>query len=122
MDHRQFVSVSDWTNLLAHGTEADLVNEVAGANDMRPRNPKASANAVWREARWYLAATLLHRVRDEEALQSLQRLVLVPLELELAGGAMDWGPRKWVTEVDAAVARHQRRHLHPNHHEPQPPT
>lgn len=38
MDHHQFVSVSDWTNLLAHGTEADLMGEIAEANESQPRN------------------------------------------------------------------------------------
>jgi hypothetical protein len=83
---------------------------------------QASGDAEWREARFYLAASLLHKVKDEEALQTLQRLVLVPLELELASDALGWNPRTWVTAVDAAMARYQRRHLHPDHTEPHTPT
>jgi hypothetical protein len=122
MDHHHYVSVSDWTNLLAHGSEADLKSEIAEANERRPRNGKARGDAEWREARGYLAATLLHRATDEGALQRIQRLVLVPLELELAAGAMAWGPRRWVTEVEGAVTRHQRAQGPSDHREPHPPT
>ena len=122
MDHHQFVSVSDWTNLLAHGSEADLRSEVSETNDIRSRTSKSRGDAVWREARWYLTARLLHQVTGEGALENLQRLVLVPLELELAAGAMDWGPRKWVTEVDTALARHQQKQLHADHRDPHTPT
>jgi hypothetical protein len=122
MGQQQCVSVSDWTNLLAHGTEDDLRGEIADVNGRRPRTWKAGGNAEWQQARRYLAATLLHRVAGEEALQRLQRLVLTPLELELAAGAMDWSPCQWVTEVDTAVDRHLRRHFHTEHHKPHTPT
>ncbi len=69
MDHHQLVSVSDWTNLLAHGTEANLMDEVA--NCPRPGTRKLGKEE-WREARWYLAATLLHRVKDQEALERIR--------------------------------------------------
>ena len=122
MDHQQYVSVSDWTNLLAHGTEGDLRGEIADESGRRPRTLRAGANAEWREARRYLAATLLHRVGDEEALLRLQRVVLVPLELKLAAGTRDWSTGKWVTEIDAALDRYQRRWFHSEHHKPHTPT
>jgi hypothetical protein len=122
MGRQQFVSVSDWTNLLAHGTEDDLRTEIAHPIGRRPRTVKAGGNVEWREARQYLVTTLLHRVGDEEDLKSLQRLVLVPLELELAAGAMDWSPRTWVIEVNAAVERHERRHVQTEDHKPHTPT
>lgn len=122
MDHCQYVSASDWTNLLAHGSEADLKREIATAEERRPRNWNARAEAEWREARWYLAATLLDGATNEGALSRIQCLVLVPLELELAAGAMAWSPCRWVTEVEAALTRHRRARDRPGDREPHAPT
>ncbi len=110
MDHEQFVSVSDWTNLLAHGSEDDLRHEISGAGGSRPRAHKAGCIAEWRAARLYLAATLLHRAADEATLRRIQQQVLVPLELKLATGGVDWSAGQWAKEVDAALDPHLWRY------------
>ncbi len=122
MAHHQYVSVSDWTNLLAHGAESDLRGEVADANGKRRRSWDAAGSGEWREARRYLAAAVLGRVDSEEALRMLQRLVLVPLELGLAADSRWWGPLEWVTEVEVALVRYQPRPSHWEHRNPHTPT
>lgn len=106
--HRQCVSASDWTNLLAHGTRADLLDEVAGFDPRPGRSGRSGPESEWRRARWYLAATILDRLTDQDALERVQQLVLVEVELELASDGVDRTPSDWVTEIEAALTRHQR--------------
>lgn len=68
-------------NRLAHGSHDDLVDLSSGLADRPPR-------FEWTSAIAYLAGEILATVRnDEERLRGLQRQVLIPLELRLAG---DW--------------------------------
>ncbi len=93
---RQRRPVWVWTNLLAHGSMAQLVR--AGE---------------WRRARAYLAAEVLMFAERCGSLESVQQGALVPLELELAGtrGLERWTPAEWVSTVVAALEAHRRRAL-----------
>lgn len=90
-----------WTNLLAHGTEADLRSELASSQRALRRG--------WPAARAYLTTEVLTAVDRGTRLADLQREVLRPLELELAADGSD-DPRRWVVGVAAALARYENSH------------
>ena len=96
------VPVWAWTNLLAHGTLAELITE---SNRSRPGG--AAAHRQWRYARSYLAAEVLDYAKLSRSLADVQRVVLVPLELKLASSpaAADWRPSQWALAVECALAR-----------------
>ncbi len=103
-DRSETIPVWVWTNLLAHGTEAD-VRRASG--DMRT----AGLTCQWRDARAYLATELLAAVeREHGSLAELQRRALIPLELELAAwpGVTNWSPQHLVTAVLAGLCADQR--------------
>lgn len=89
-----------WTNLLAHGTRADL----RAAASRVPAGP-VHGEERWRQARAYLAAEVLGQAGAYGSLARLQRDVLVPLELELATRAevVAWWPAQWVAAVQRAL-------------------
>jgi len=94
-----------WTNLLAHGSEESLVAErrVAPFRMM-------TAEDRWHAARSYLAGEVLDLAEHYGPLLSLQRNVLVPLELQFASdpAVSSWGPRQWVESVRRKLAEHCR--------------
>jgi hypothetical protein len=84
-----------WTNLLAHGTPEQLADP-----PIHGRRPGCALWA-WSQGRALLAAEVLDRAAASGTLRTLQREVLVPLELELmsdasiAIGAVR--PNRWVS-------------------------
>lgn len=94
-----------WTNLLAHGTEADL-----GGAAARVQGGRVHGERRWRQARSYLAAEVLEEARSYGSLARLQSDVLVPLELDLAtrGDVVAWWPAQWVGVVERALHQAQR--------------
>ena len=104
---RQRRPVWVWTNLLAHGSMAQLVRAGAQRSSLRGRAGE------WRRARAYLAAEVLMFAERCGSLESVQQGALVPLELELAGtrGLERWTPAEWVSTVVAALEAHRRRAL-----------
>lgn len=101
------VPVWAWTNLLAHGSEADLRAEAQAAR--APDGPPG-----WRAARGTLAAQLLQATGPGCSLAQLQASVLAPLELRLANRPIveRWDRRTWIETVRAALASHRPTH-HP---------
>jgi hypothetical protein len=93
------VPVWVWTNLLAHGSEAQIGESVI--HSFRPRRTGRS----WRIARSFLAYEVLETIRGGVALEDLQASVLRPLELEMASHPQvsQWGPQQWVDTVDHAI-------------------
>lgn len=91
------VPVWAWTNLLAHGAEADLraVSASLGSPGAGP----------WEAARARLAGELLAASGPDSPLGELQRAVLAPLQLSLASrvGAERWDRRTWIDTVRAAL-------------------
>ncbi len=93
-----------WTNLLAHGTEADL--QRATHRRIRPYWDMS----VWRRAQSYLAGEVLDAARYAGSLAALQHEILVPLECDLVG----WIPSRytsagqWAARVLAALDDHRR--------------
>lgn len=99
------VPVWAWTNLLAHGSAADLETE-RQVPYIRVNTP----GERWRAARSYLAEEVSDLAEGDEPLVEIQRKVLVPLELELASrNEVDWwGTGQWVNAVRERLAEHQR--------------
>ena len=93
-----------WLNVLAHGDADDIDALATGESDW----PPCSATTVWRQALSFLAQELISQsVRQNLSLAELQRLTLVPLELELDGRwASVANPRTFVGRVRSAIARH----------------
>lgn len=93
-----------WTNVLAHGTEDALRRATA------QQWPGAVANATWHRVRAFLATEVLAVARRRGPLATLQRTVLVPLELDLAArpGVRRWGPRQLAGAVEVALAGYGR--------------
>ena len=102
------VPVWTWTNLLAHGSDAQLADSVH-----RPAKPRRTGRS-WQIARSYLAYEVLDLTSEDITLEELQSSVLVPLELKLAAHPEvgRWTPRRWVDTVDAAI-RNQHSTLGP---------
>lgn len=98
-----------WTNLLAHGSAAQLRR--AGEHPCSSRGRAGE----WRSARAYLAGEVLTFAERCGSLEALQHGALVPLEFDLAraGGLERWSPAEWVATVVAALAAHRRRVLSP---------
>ena len=94
------------TNLLAHGSEDDLRRAAVDAR----RGPAESRG--WRAARAFLAAEILRTIGPEGSLVELQRQVLAPLELELAGrpDVGWWSPQRWVVAVRSRLAAYRHSH------------
>ncbi|HET9443366.1 MAG TPA: hypothetical protein VFO65_08575 [Acidimicrobiales bacterium] len=102
------VPVWAWTNLLAHGT-LDELREIAPRGDRVGVVPDE-----WPRARSFLASEILGLVDGGVRLDRLQRMVLVPLELELSSQAMVawWRPGRWIATVLAALPGGSRRQPH----------
>lgn len=94
-----------WTNLLAHGTEADLRAEAK-----RATAGPAQGERRWRQARAYLAVEVLKEAGARGSLTCLQKEVLVPLELDLAARAevIACWPAQWVAAVERALRQRHR--------------
>ncbi|MDA8298311.1 MAG: hypothetical protein M0004_17335 [Actinomycetota bacterium] len=104
---RQQRPVWVWTNLLAHGSAAQLLRAGEQRSSLRGRAGE------WRRARAYLAGEVLMFAERCGSLQAVQQGALVPLELELARSANleRWSPAEWVSTVVAALEAHRRRAL-----------
>ncbi len=113
IDRNQCVSVWEWTNLLAHGSEHELREDLADAGRDQFSSGPFAGDVEWCSARSLLAGEVLHLAAIGGSLESLQRSVIVPLELELAANpeTSRWQPRQWAASVEAALDRH-RRELH----------
>jgi hypothetical protein len=117
-----YVPVWTWTNLLAHGSEAEIEAESAGqATTGGFRCPIDGESAIagstgsgetaddyrdrWHPARSYLATEVLAVARRIGSLRALQNGVLVPLELALANhpSVEWWSPTRLVTTVETAL-------------------
>lgn len=101
------VPVWVWTNRLAHASKAQLEAESGS-----PR-PTGSATADrWRRVRAFLAGEVLEAAASYGSLASLQRDVLVPLELELSCTAEtgSYGLGEWVAIVEAALREAADQH------------
>lgn len=70
-----------WVNKLAHGSWEDLTRLAARRNE---------AGSTWEAAASYLATEMLTRSQDPEHLLALQRMGLVPMELDVMSG---WIPK-----------------------------
>ncbi len=93
------IPVWAWTNLLAHGSRADLVRaakEVHGGRSPARR---------WRVVRALVAREVLDVVGDGASLLDVQREVLAPLELAIAAhpDAWSWTPQRWLNIVRSAL-------------------
>jgi hypothetical protein len=98
-----WVPVWTWTNLLAHGSESQILDSL-----QRPPRPRRTGRS-WRVARTYLANQVMELASEECPLEELQSTILCPLELELAARpeVERWTPRRWVDMV-AEVIRNQQ--------------
>lgn len=98
------VPVWAWTNLLAHGSEGDLV-----AERRSPITNTYADEVTWREARSYLAGEVVDLSEVHGPLDEIQRKVLVPLELELASNVEVewWNPAQWVKAVRRRLAEYR---------------
>jgi hypothetical protein len=97
-----------WVNLLAHGTEE-------GLREARARLGEPGASQRWRDARGYLAGEILGVVEvGGIPLDELQREVLVPFELRLAGRdrSRPLTPSDVVNAVTAILEAHRRLRRH----------
>lgn len=90
-----------WTNLLAHGTIDDL-----RADCKSPWLRRARTYCQWRQARSHLAAEVLSSAKQYGSLAEVQRVALVPLELQLASRAevAYWASARWATVVEVTLA------------------
>jgi hypothetical protein len=96
-----------WMNLLAHGTQSELVR----IRDGRPltRWPWISHLERWHAARSFLAAEVLAIALLHGPLDTVQRQVLWPLEERLADSRSDvFGPTDWVTAVLAGLEEYRQ--------------
>lgn len=106
------VPVWVWTNLLAHGSESDLLTERGFG-----KQEGTSAVRRWRAARSYLAGEVLDAAERYDSLSALQRDVLAVLESDLASMPDTdwWCPGEWVNCVRARLSMHsqepERLHL-----------
>ena len=106
--HRDgFVPVWMWTNLLAHGSEAEIRREYEA-----DRRATGTVEDGWRSARSYVAGLVLERARQAGSLAEVQRSALVPLELRLAGQTSVewWDEGQWVAAVSGALDAQRRAH------------
>ena len=72
-----------WLNCLAHGTEADLSALAGGGH---PEDGATTGSTDWHRMVSFLASDLLTMARaTDQTVSALQRDVLIPLELDLAG-------------------------------------
>ncbi len=101
------VSPWAWTNLLAHGTSADL------ARERDARRYALGGDAGFVRARAVLAGRVLEMVAAGDRLDQLQRELLQPLESELArrSDVELWGPEQWLASVLRVLDEHSRRPL-----------
>jgi hypothetical protein len=100
----QLVPVWAWTNLLAHGNEALILESIS-----RPFRHRLLARNWWM-ARADLADVVLDMTHWSSSLLELQEFVLIPLELSLASRPETalWSPRQWTEAV--TVALHHQNH------------
>lgn len=92
----QRVEVWKWTNLLAHGSEEDLIAESGAVHP-----DELVPGSGWHDASSYLATEVIDLAKRHGPLAQLQHDVLVPLELDLASREeVDWwGPGQLVCTV-----------------------
>ncbi len=101
-----------WLNALAHGGEADISSL---ATSEPPRRALPSDTTVWQQALAFLAQELISQAaRRGRPVADLQRSMLVPIELELAGRPAQSSiePGTVVSRVLTVLAQHptsQRR-------------
>ena len=95
----QSVPAWAWTNVLAHGRREDVERIAGGVR------AGWSSTRRWRVARACVAGELLDTVGRGASLGDIQREVLVPLELELAGRRGDWActPERWLDMARSAL-------------------
>jgi hypothetical protein len=98
-----------WTNLLAHGSEADIRGEHAA-----DRRMSGAVEDGWLAARSYLAGQVLELSSRFGSLAEVQRTGLVPLELDLAARTTVewWSEGQWVGAVNGALSAQRRAHRH----------
>jgi hypothetical protein len=83
-----------WLNVLAHGTLEEL----------RALGQAQCPHWVWPRARWFLVGEVLDAVDSgASSLRTLQREVLIPLELRAACEGSGWGPSDLVRETRRQV-------------------
>lgn len=90
-----------WINLLAHGSADDLRSEMFEV---------PSGATCWSKARAFLAGEVLDAAAACGGLEDLQRSLLVPMELSLAGSSevTRWDSRELVTAIEDALGAHRR--------------
>lgn len=93
-----------WTNLLAHGTGADLQRE----RDCQ--RVGLGGDVAFLRARSVLAGRILEIVAEGDDLRRLQSELLQPLEIELAHrrDAVRWGSEQWLASVLRALEERRR--------------
>ena len=103
-----------WLNLLAHGSEADLLACAGLARPVRRRGRGSGDLLGWVVARAYLAGILLESARRCCSLADLQTEVLLPFETDLTADriARSWQPRDLVDAVATALDVHRSWHGH----------
>jgi len=103
-----------WLNLLAHGSEDDLVTCASLLRPLRGWGVGRDDEATWYAARAYLAGVVLESARRCCSLVELQAEVLIPLEADLAGNrtTRTWLPRQLVGAVETAIDVHRAWHGH----------
>jgi hypothetical protein len=101
--YHRLVPVWAWTNVLAHGSEAQL--ERASRSWAADNADGVDRWTFWMAARSMAAAEVLDVARRKRSLTELQAEVLVPLELRLFDSAVTerWGPRRWLDEVITSI-------------------
>lgn len=109
LDRDGYAPVWMWTNLLAHGSEADIRGEHAA-----DRRMSGAVEDGWLAARSYLAGQVLELSSRFGSLAEVQRTGLVPLELDLAARTTVewWSEGQWVAAVNGALSAQRRAHRH----------
>lgn len=107
----RLVPVWAWTNVLAHGDEADLRRLVRSPGQF------AQAPGRWAVACAYVAGEVLDLAERYGPLADVQAAILVPLEIDPARrtGTDPWYPRPWVTAVTAALDEHRQARRRAGH-------
>jgi hypothetical protein len=105
---RGHVPVWAWLNLVAHGSEEDVLSARRAVVSARsaPGTSLDVSIECWHRARSYLAAEVLNLVDRWGPLAEVQREVLVPLELEFASHPetlQRWCPSDLVKAVTSVL-------------------
>lgn len=102
----QQVPVWVWTNLLAHGDEALILETIA-------RTRHRLLNRNWWTVRTDLIKVILDITHWNYSLDELQKSVLIPLELDLASRSdvVLWSPQEWANAVTHSLRRQNQTDL-----------